>query len=128
MSASPRLRQQLLFCPCGRALPVLAGLCRACYRARARDRARFAGCREAVLRRDGERCRGCGAGHGLHVHHRTPGLHAPARLITLCAACHARIHRLGAIRSFLPAPLDQLWSEQHRGAPRQLQLPLERAA
>ena len=47
----------------------------------------------------------------------------PSSLITLCRACHARLHRLGAIDRWVPELLGDLWAEQHPGAPRQLQLP-----
>jgi hypothetical protein len=39
------------------------------------------------------------------VHHRHPGIHHRRRLITLCAACHARIHRLGALRHWVEPAL-----------------------
>ena len=42
-----------------------------------------------------------------------------------CAACHARMHRLSAMRRWIPEALAPLWAEQHPGAPLQLQLPLE---
>jgi hypothetical protein len=129
---SCRGRQRLLFCSCGEAIPAVAGLCRRCYRARAHSKSRFAGYREEVLERDGERCRTCGAGkRRLHVHHRRPGVHDPDWLVALCAACHARLHRLLALRSWLPEELIPLWAEQHPGAPLQLQFafpPGERAA
>jgi hypothetical protein len=118
-----RSRQRTLFCQCGQAIPAIAGLCRSCYRARCHSRAKFEGHREAVLARD-RACQGCGAGKSrLHVHHRQPGLHEPAWLITLCAACHARVHRLGAIRCWLPERLVELWAEQHQSVPMQLQFP-----
>jgi hypothetical protein len=44
-------------------------------------------------------------------------------LITLCACCHACIHRLRALRRFLPEPLVPLWQEQHPAVPLQLQFP-----
>jgi hypothetical protein len=119
--------QSLLFCRCGRDRPTIAGLCRRCYGARARSRQRFAGGREAVLARDGARCRGCGGREWLSVHHRRPGEHAPEWLITVCAACHARVHRLAAVRRWLPEALLPLWAEQHPQTPLQLQLPLEAA-
>ena len=122
-----RAAQAPLFCACGRATPAIAGLCRVCYRARAHSRAYFAGNREEVLDRDRGQCRGCGAGNGgrrLHVHHREPGNPAPASLIALCAACHARVHRLGALRVWLPESLVELWAEQHPAVPLQLQFPL----
>ncbi len=116
-------RQALLFCPCGQDLPTLAGLCRRCYRAQSHSRFRFAGLREAVLERDGHVCRSCGAGKRLHVHHRKPGNNDRELLITVCAACHARLHRLAAIRIRIPDPLVPLWVEQHPGVAVQLQLP-----
>lgn len=126
-SAKGRLRQRTLFCDCGQGTPAVAGLCRACYGARAHSRARFAGNRESVLNRD-RACRGCGGAgktaRGLHVHHRRPGLHDPDWLVTLCAACHARVHRLSAIRRrWLPEHVVELWSEQHPTVPVQMQFP-----
>ena len=119
------LRQRSIFCDCGHGTPSIAGLCRSCYRARAHSRSRFAGNRELVLDRD-RTCRGCGVGKTahLHVHHRRPGVHDPTWLITLCAACHARVHRLSAIRPWLPESLVEFWIEQHPGTPVQLQLSL----
>jgi 5-methylcytosine-specific restriction endonuclease McrA len=52
--------------------------------------------RQQVLRRDGWRCQSCGAMSNLEVHHQEFRSHSGAdsegNLITLCAACHARIH------------------------------------
>jgi hypothetical protein len=50
-------------------------------------------------------------------------------MATVCAACHARIHRL----RFVPARcwssrFVELWAEQHPGAPLQLPLPFVEAA
>lgn len=121
-----RARQKTLFCRCGQALPAVSGLCRRCYRTRAHSRSKFDGHREQVLERD-RACRGCGAGktaRGLHVHHRRPGLHDPDWLITLCAGCHACVHRLAAIRRWLPERLVELWIEQHPGTAVQLQFPI----
>ena len=115
--------QRALFCPCGRGLPWTAGLCRACYRSAARSRQRFAGLREEILERDGHRCRGCRSAGRLHVHHRRPGVNDRELLISLCAACHARLHRLASLRIWIPAPLVALWAEQHPGVPVQLQFP-----
>jgi 5-methylcytosine-specific restriction endonuclease McrA len=116
--------QVLLFCPCGQDLPAIAGLCRRCYRALANSRFRFGGLREEILERDGHACRACGAGNRLHVHHRKPGLNDRQLLITVCATCHARLHRLGSIRIWIPEPLIALWEEQHPGVAVQLQLPV----
>jgi hypothetical protein len=56
----------------------------------------------------------------------------PSLLLCLCAACHARVHRLLSIWKWIPALLAELWIEQHPGAPVQMQfeeaqlgLPLE---
>jgi hypothetical protein len=43
--------QVLLFCPCGQDLPVIAGLCRLCYRSLANSRFRFGGLRDEILAR-----------------------------------------------------------------------------
>ena len=44
-------------------------------------------------------------------------------LITVCAGCHARIHRRGALRILIPELLVAIWSEQHPDTPVPLQLP-----
>ena len=89
-------QQQLpLCCPCGSGELYRRGLCEICYNRGRRSRARFGGGRERVLARD---------------HH-------------LCRACHARLHRLGAIDRWVPDLLSDLWAEQHPRSPRQLQLP-----
>jgi 5-methylcytosine-specific restriction endonuclease McrA len=53
--------------------------------------------RQQILRRDGWRCQSCGAMTNLEVHHREFRSHSGAdsqqNLITLCAACHATVHR-----------------------------------
>jgi hypothetical protein len=120
--------QRRLWCPCGSADVRSGGLCPRCQRAAWHSRRYFAGHREAVLTRDGFCCRGCGALNQRVVHHRRPGRHATAWLITLCPACHARIHRLRANRRWLPSAVLVLWSEQHAGVPVQLQLAIEAAA
>jgi 5-methylcytosine-specific restriction endonuclease McrA len=52
--------------------------------------------RQQILRRDGWRCKSCGTMSNLEVHHREFRSHSGAdseeNLITLCAACHARVH------------------------------------
>jgi hypothetical protein len=55
------------------------------------------------------------------VHHRRPGVHDPDWLITLCAGCHARVHRLGRLRHWLPESLLRFWEEWHTGVPYQRQ-------
>ena len=110
-----------LFCACGGAVPAIAGLCRLCYRRKAHSREKFSGRREEVLERDGYRCRVCGNVDRIAVHHRRPGLDAADHLITLCGACHARVHKLLAVRKWLPEALVVLWAEQHPEAPVQMQ-------
>ena len=114
------LQQLSLCCPCGSPDLYRRGLCEACYNRQRRDRARFAGGRERVLARD--HCRVCQASAPLVVHHRRPS-NVSSSLITLCRACHARLHRLRAIDRWVPDLLETLWAEQHPGQPRQLQLP-----
>lgn len=118
-------RQRQLFCPCGRGSPLIAGLCRSCYRSAAHSRQRFNGLRGEVLERDGHQCRACGSATRLHVHHRKPGVNDRQWLITVCAGCHARLHRLAVLRIWMPELLVALWIEQHPGTPVQLQLPVD---
>jgi 5-methylcytosine-specific restriction endonuclease McrA len=53
--------------------------------------------RQQILCRDGWRCQSCGTMSNLEVHHREfrshSGADAEENLITLCMACHARVHR-----------------------------------
>jgi 5-methylcytosine-specific restriction endonuclease McrA len=55
--------------------------------------------RRQVLARDRHRCQSPGCPHTrfLEIHHKIPraqgGSHDPENLITLCSACHARVHR-----------------------------------
>ncbi len=86
-----------LCCPCGSFQLFYRGWCLACYGHRA-----------------------CGAREGLVVHHRRPR-NVYAALITLCAACYTRLHRLGAIYRWVPENLLELWAEQHPGVARQIQ-------
>ena len=53
--------------------------------------------RQQILRRDGWKCQSCGTMSNLEVHHTEFRSHSGAdseeNLITLCATCHARMHR-----------------------------------
>jgi 5-methylcytosine-specific restriction endonuclease McrA len=53
--------------------------------------------RQEILRRDGWRCQKCGTMFKLEVHHQVfrsqGGSHSEENLITVCAACHAAVHR-----------------------------------
>ena len=50
-----------------------------------------------ILERDSWRCQTCGSMQNLQVHHRQLRSHSgndeEQNLITLCAECHARLHR-----------------------------------
>jgi len=52
--------------------------------------------RRGVLWRDGWRCQSCGAMSNLEVHHKEfcslSGEDIEQNLITLCRACHSRVH------------------------------------
>jgi ATP-dependent DNA helicase RecQ len=52
--------------------------------------------RQQVLRRDDWRCQSCGAMSNLEVHHQEFRSHSggdsEGNLITLCSACHHRLH------------------------------------
>jgi hypothetical protein len=111
-------------CGCGRRPVELSGLgcCRTCYHRRYHSLRFFDGLREAVLKRDRFRCRVCGNGAQLLVHHRDR--HNEKRLlITLCISCHVQLHRYRGISRWVPKVLLELWSEIHPGQPLQLQLP-----
>ena len=111
-------------CACGRRPLELKGprCCRACYHRRYHSLRFFGGLREAVLRRDRFRCRVCGSGAALLIHHRD-GRNERRLLITLCISCHVRLHRYRGFSRWIPKVLLELWSEIHPGQPLQLQLP-----
>jgi hypothetical protein len=115
--------QLALFCGCGRRPVELKepGCCRLCYGRRYRSLRFFGGLREVVLKRDRFRCRACGAGARLVVHHRS-GDNQKRRLITLCIGCHVRVHRYRGLRRWVPEVLLKLWRERHPRGPVQLQL------
>jgi hypothetical protein len=60
------------------------------------DPASYEVLRQQVLRRDDWRCQSCGAMANLEVHHQEFRSHSGAdseeNLITLCYACHGRVH------------------------------------
>ncbi len=106
--------QRAFCCPCGRTEILALGLCGTCYTLRRQDEEHFGGLRVEVLRRDGYRCRVC---DGLKpgVHHRVPGVSKLDMMISLCAACHAKVHRTrGMLTTIEVSPLLLvLWREQH---------------
>lgn len=54
-------QQRVMHCPCGNAKVLALGLCSTCYTLKRQDKEYFGGLREAVLERDGYRCRVCDA-------------------------------------------------------------------
>jgi len=105
----------------------IGALCRRCYARSYHSRRCFGGHREAVLGRDRRQCRACGSRQRIIVHHRRPGVHHPAWLITLCAGCHAQVHRSSALRTWVPDGVEQLWEEMHPKAPLQMRMQLFRS-
>ena len=120
MAAQPLLLFESI-CPCGIGPVEKAGVCLPCYRARWHSLRRFGGHREEVLARDGYRCRVCTGDADLVVHHRAP-VQDIASMITLCAGCHARVHRSLVLTHWVPELLLALWVEAHPDRPEQLQL------
>jgi hypothetical protein len=119
-----RTAQLDLLCACGRKrveLKVL-GCCRLCYQRHYHSVRWFGGLRELILKRDRFRCRVCGVGRRLVVHHRDER-NAKSLLITLCIRCHVRLHRSRRLRYWVPESLLGLWRELHPAVPLQLQLP-----
>jgi hypothetical protein len=111
-------------CACGSRPVELKGpdCCRACYYRRYHSLRFFGGLRETVLKRDRFRCRVCGSGAALLVHHRD-GHNEKRLLITLCISCHVRLHRYRGLSRWIPKVMLELWREIHPGQPLQLQLP-----
>ena len=112
-----RTRQRVMHCPCGNAKVLALGLCATCYTLKRQDEEYFGGLREAVLERDGNRCRVCDASgrdrRSIIVHHRVPGRSVLHLMISLCPGCHAKIHRTTAALRLMPPLLLQLWREAH---------------
>jgi hypothetical protein len=109
--------QRVIHCPCGREKILAQGLCATCYTLKRQDEEHFGGLREAVLERDGHRCRVCDASgrdkRSIIVHHRVPGRSLLNLMISLCPGCHARVHRTQTVLRYMPPLLLKLWREQH---------------
>jgi hypothetical protein len=124
------LKQQVVHCPCGSDETLALGLCSTCYTLKRKDEEYFGGLREAVLDRDGYRCRVCNAlGHAkrsITVHHRVPGRSVLYLMISLCPGCHARVHRTIAVLTQMPPLLLELWREQHAKSQEQTVLNFQR--
>ena len=114
-----RSRQIVMHCPCGNAKVLARGLCATCYTLKRQDEEYFGGHREEVLKRDDYRCRvpGCTTvkrgKRSIAVHHREPGNSHPAKMLTLCLACHAKVTRTLHLNNRWPEFLRLLWREQH---------------
>jgi 5-methylcytosine-specific restriction endonuclease McrA len=100
---------------CGNAISpkFIAGRCCHCYWTESNWKRRFDGNRPAVIERDGGACSVCGQRAGLIVHHRRPGHNDPELLLTICRACHAKVHGMQAIQRYENPFLVELWAEQH---------------
>ena len=111
--------QSAMHCPCGREKLLARGLCATCYTLKRQDLEYFGGHREAVLSRDGYRCRipDCmtikRGKRSLAVHHRVPGNNDPKLMLTLCLGCHAKVTRTQLVQDHWPSFLRELWREQH---------------
>jgi len=120
------IRQRAMHCPCGNAKVLALGLCSTCYTLKRQDEEYFGGLRETVLERDGYRCRVCDASgrnkRSIIVHHRVPGKSVLNLMLSLCPACHAKVHRTKAVLSAMPPLLLKLWREQHPEGYEQVQL------
>jgi hypothetical protein len=82
--------------------------------------------REAVLERDGYRCRVCDASgrdkRSIIVHPQAPGRSLLSLTLSLCPGCHAKVHRPNAVLSAIPPLLLDLLREQHPKGHEQMQV------
>ena len=105
-------RQRVTHCPCGNARVLALGLCSTCYTLKRQEEAYFGGLRQAVLERDGYRCRVCDASgrdkRSIIVLHRKPGKSVLNLMLSLCPGCHAKVHRTKAVLSMTPPLLGAL--------------------
>ncbi len=114
-----RPRQIVMHCPCGNPKVLAKGLCSTCYTLKRQDEAYFGGYREQVLKRYDFRCRvpGCitvkRGKRSAAVHHREPGNSDPAKKLTLCLVCHAKVTHTLFVQDDWPEFLRVLWREQH---------------
>ena len=121
--------QAVFMCACGSLEVVAKGMCPRCLARQHHDQKYFGGYREMVLERDSWTCQGClyrpkqEDRDYIVVHHRVPGISKPEVMISLCAACHAIVERMKAVRVWLPPQLIILWREKHPEAAYQLQFP-----
>ena len=109
--------QRSMHCRCGNRNILAIGSCSTCDTLKRQNEEHFGGLREAVLERDGKRCRVCDASgrdkRSIIVHHRVPGKSVLSLMMSLCPACHAKVHRTRVVMSAMPPLLLKLWREQH---------------
>jgi hypothetical protein len=127
MKRNNQTKQRGMFCPCGRSGILALGLCSSCYSMKRQDEENYGDLREAVLDRDGRRCRACpnSERRKLCVHHRVPGVSKLELMITLCTGCHAIVERTQIVLGEMTALLLVLWREKHPEGMEQLYLPLD---
>jgi hypothetical protein len=105
--------QRAMDCGCGNPKVLALGLCSTCYTLKRQDEEYFGGLREAVLERDGHRCRVCDASgrnkRSITVHHRIPGKSVLSLMISLCPGCHAKVHRTIAVLTEMPPLFPCSW-------------------
>ncbi len=110
-----RHMQRVMHCPCEKRKLLALGLCSTCYTLKRQDEECFGGLQEAVLERDGYRCRLCEASARdksfIILHHRVPGRSLMRLMLSLCPGCHAKIHRTKAVLSAMPPFLLELRRE-----------------
>lgn len=120
------LTQEILWCSCG--CTLVNGTCARCNRRQRLSEENFGGLREHVLARDGWRCRACAEIDDLLVHHRRPGVNLMQWLITLCRACHLRVHHTWRPPAYrFDGLLRVLWREAQPDLAEQLQFRLQLA-
>lgn len=114
--------QLALWCRhCGASELHARGLCQPCYDAWRLSERNFAGLREIALERDAATCTICLEHDQPVMHHRFYSSRLD-HLITLCAACHARVHRTLYPDWTMHPQLRVYWRELHPGRPEQLPL------
>jgi hypothetical protein len=99
-----------MHCPCGNPKVLALGLCATCYALKRQDEEYFGGLREAVLERDGYRCRVCDASgrdkRSIIVHHRVPGKSVLNLMFSLCPqpSCQEPSDEGSAVGGFASSP------------------------
>lgn len=109
------------YLPCGKPKVLERGLCQTCYTLKRQDQSCCGGHLENVLKRHAYRCsvprcstiKRAVRDRWQIIHHREPGNSDPAKLLTLCLPCHAKVSRTLFVQDEWPEFLRVLWREQH---------------